>query len=161
MQRSTRTTLLVVIGLSIILGAPYIFSEVQLSSMRLGIASLEHVPESTLVASFSAHGLLGGNGNHCDMLAGQLRRSDVRASTIKAHYKDQRYSMITLRALRDERSPDVSFPRALKIKFDAGVWYAEGVSDVVLRKKLDDIPEGHYVVFSAYQRAPYGDLRCH
>lgn len=50
--------------------------------------ALPHPPDSTALRTYFAVGLLEGNGNHCDFIAGEQRRSALSAEELRAFYAD-------------------------------------------------------------------------
>jgi hypothetical protein len=98
----------------------------------------EHPAESTLIAPVALLGILDGNGNHCDFLAGQWRAS-LRSD---AELRDFYDPVLSLYRPDTPQSEDNYAPDAIR--------YSE----------IPDVTGAYLVYLYDGMGAPDGDIRC-
>jgi len=96
-----RTPLGCLIPLCFVVGLialPYLIHNAGLRRFRAAFAQVTHPPSSIALHEFSAVGLLEGNGNHCDYLAGQFRETDLSPVEVVRAYADARVRRVNPKA---------------------------------------------------------------
>lgn len=85
--------LLLLIPIALLIGVIVLFLETDyftnsrhLRQIEAQLAALPFPPQTQRLASKSALGILGGNGNHCDFFVGSLFRSSLAPAAIQQHY---------------------------------------------------------------------------
>ena len=112
----------------------------QLKLWRLwrAYAEVPHPPDSTALQTYAQVGLLDGNGNHCDFIAGEQRRSGLSAGELVAFYAPW---------------PELEL-------YIPGVEGSQLASSVVL--DTPDWPAGSYAVYRfEWGHSDDFDIRCH
>lgn len=115
-------------------------------SRRLEAALREapHPPTSRRLAADAEVGLLQGNGNHCDLVAGELRAAPSSAARVRAAYRTARVDV----AILEEGGASLPEARPLRRLAELGL-------------RAPRTGETRYLVWLSEQSEAGFDPRCH
>jgi hypothetical protein len=156
----------ILVLLIVIIGScsvPYVLHNRALSQVSASYQRIKHPTSSVALGNFSKVGLAaGGNGNHCDYLAGEIRESDDSPHQIKQFYSELSVPMLDPSTSQWANGSDVpvsiEFPDT---EANSGVLKYD-IPEVVRAARPKQTKKTLYVVYvldGGYE--PNGDLRCH
>lgn len=140
---------------------PYVLHNRALARVRGEYPRISHPASSSVLASFSDVGLLGGNGNHCDYLVGEIRESDDSPEQLKAVYSAFSFPMLDPNTSQWGGEPvpvTIEFPETAR---DSSILQFV-IPEVVKNARAQQRKKTLYAVYildGGYE--PNGDLRCH
>jgi hypothetical protein len=164
MKRTPLGCLIVILAVIGGCSVPYIWHNCGLSRFQGSFRAVGHPASSRLLAQFAEVGMLGGNGNHCDYLVGEVRESDRTVDEIKQHYTGLKVARVDPSAYDNGFGThvpvEIEFPDSES--YDPTRFLSSAIPGVVPAAGSKRIKTTVYVVF-AFDAGygAYGDVRCH
>lgn len=135
-----------------------IANDIRLTKIKQQLNQLPQPPDTTLISSNAAVGLLQGNGNHCDYFVGSVYRSRSSEEAIRKHYEGRQFQNPVTENLENWEITILKDQNAISsmwLPYDFDRSEAWGLSS------RDYSTETVYLVHAMRSYQANGDWRCH
>jgi hypothetical protein len=123
-------------------------NSLRLRWMERTMERVSHPADSELLARFSDLGILDGNGDHCDFMAGHLRRSPLTREALREHYRsDAPQTRVEVYSFDEPEREDNYLPNRFRLREPGD-------------PLVPDEPGVYFVFIYDGMYPPDGDLRC-